>query len=70
MNTSCPLVSVVVPSFNEEPLIVRASLKSIRTQTFTDFECIVVDESTNPLLAEACRSECEEDQRFVYVRPT
>jgi glycosyltransferase involved in cell wall biosynthesis len=70
MSASAPLVTVVVPSFNEDPHIVRACLESIRTQTFADFECIVVDESTYPELAEACRAICAEDSRFIYVHPT
>jgi glycosyltransferase involved in cell wall biosynthesis len=65
-----PLVTVVVPSFNEEPHVVRTSLESIRNQTFTDFECIVVDESTRPELADACRAICDEDPRFKYIFPT
>ncbi len=48
MSTPTPLVTVVIPSFNEDPHIVRTSLASIRAQTFTDFECIVVDERTSP----------------------
>lgn len=70
MSASSPLVTVVVPSFNEAPHIVRASLESIRAQTFADFECIVVDESTCQELAEACRAACAEDKRFIYVHPT
>ena len=70
MNGPPPFVTVVVPSFNEPPHIVRASLESIRAQTFTDFECIVVDESTRPELANACRDACAEDRRFIYVHPT
>ncbi len=69
MSTAEPLVTVVVPSFNEDPHIVRASLESIRAQTFENFECIVVDESTQPELAEACRVVCAEDPRFIYIRP-
>jgi glycosyltransferase involved in cell wall biosynthesis len=70
MITTIPLVTVVVPSFNEDPAIVRASLESLRTQSFTDFECIVVDESTRPELADACRSVCSQDPRFIYIHPT
>lgn len=69
MSTLKPLVTVVVPSFNEAPHVVRASLESIRNQTFSNFECIVVDESTIPELAEACKSVCAEDPRFIYVHP-
>jgi glycosyltransferase involved in cell wall biosynthesis len=70
MSAFIPLVTVVVPSFNEDPHIVRASLESIRSQTFTEFECIVIDESTSPDLAQACRAVCAEDPRFIYVHPT
>jgi len=69
MSTLKPLVTVVVPSFNEAPHVVRASLESIRNQTFSSFECIVVDESTIPELAEACKSVCAEDPRFIYAHP-
>jgi glycosyltransferase involved in cell wall biosynthesis len=70
MNPSVPFVTVVVPSFNEDTHIVRASLESLRSQTFSDFECIVVDESTRPELADACRMVCAEDPRFIYIHPT
>lgn len=70
MSASTPLVTVVIPSFNEDPYIVRASLESIRAQTFTDFECIVIDESSRTELAEACRVVCSEDPRFIYNHPT
>jgi glycosyltransferase involved in cell wall biosynthesis len=69
MSIPSPLVTVVVPSFNEDPEVVRLSLGSIRAQTFSDFECIVVDESTRPELADACRAVCAEDHRFIYIHP-
>lgn len=65
-----PRVSVVMPSFNEAPDIVCASLASIRAQTMVDFECIVVDESTDEARALACREACEADPRFVYIHPS
>jgi glycosyltransferase involved in cell wall biosynthesis len=64
-----PRVSIVVPSFNESAPIVGASLASLRAQTLQDFECIVVDESTNPASAQACRDSCALDARFVYLHP-
>lgn len=69
MSVTTPFVTVVVPSFNEDPHIVRASFESIRAQTFADFECIVVDESTKQELAEACRALCAVDPRFIYIHP-
>jgi glycosyltransferase involved in cell wall biosynthesis len=64
-----PRVSIVVPSFNEAPQIVSASLASVRAQTMDDFECIVVDESTDEARARACREVCEADPRFIYIHP-
>ena len=69
MSVATPSVTVVIPSFNEDPHIVRASLASIRAQTFANYECIVVDESTKPELAEACRAVCAVDPRFIYIHP-
>ena len=69
MSVATPSVTVVIPSFNEDPRIVRASLASIRAQTFANYECIVVDESTKPELAEACRAVCAVDPRFIYIHP-
>ena len=68
-NTNSPTVSVIVPSFNENPDTIYSSLQSLRNQTWSDFECMVIDESTDPGKAEAVRSECTRDIRFHYVRP-
>jgi len=67
--SGAPLISIIVPSFNELPSIMQESLSSIARQTFTNFECIVVDESTEIALASACRNKCAEDSRFIYIRP-
>ena len=62
-------VSVVVPAFNESAEVLEQSLGSLRAQTFVDFECVVIDESTEPELERACREACALDSRFRYVRP-
>lgn len=67
--SGAPHISIIVPSFNELPAIMQESLSSIANQTFTNFECIVIDESTDVALATACRNKCAEDSRFIYVRP-
>lgn len=64
-----PKVSLIVPAFNESVDILDESLSSLMTQTFADFECIVVDESTRPESAQACESICARDARFRYVHP-
>ncbi len=70
MPSPAPRVTLVVPSFNEAPEIIRTSLASVRDQTFPDFECIVVDESTDTERAQACSDFCALDPRFTYVHPT
>jgi teichuronic acid biosynthesis glycosyltransferase TuaG len=40
-----PLVSIVVPLFNKEEFIIQ-SLKSIVAQTYTNWECIIVDDGS------------------------
>lgn len=69
MNPQRPRVSVVVPSFNEPAPVIRQSLASVAAQTFDDFECLVVDDSTDAQAAATCRALCEQDVRFRYLRP-
>jgi glycosyltransferase involved in cell wall biosynthesis len=64
-----PKVSVIVPAFNEPVEILEESLTSLMNQTFGDFECLVVDESTQPDLAQACERICARDARFRYLHP-
>lgn len=46
-----PLISVVIPAYNEEKYIGKC-LSSINSQTFKDFEIIVVDNNSNDKTAE------------------
>lgn len=63
------MVSCIVPCFNENIEILKTSLSSVRDQSFINFECIVIDESTNQEVAEACSKFCEDDPRFIYIHP-
>jgi GT2 family glycosyltransferase len=67
--TDQPLVSVIVPTFNEAPASLTASFDTLVAQTHTNFECLVVDESSDPALAAACQELCRRDDRFHYIRP-
>lgn len=68
-SSTIPSISVIVPCFNESPEVLHASLGSLRAQSWTDFECLVIDESTDTVKAEAVRAFCREDPRFIYLRP-
>ncbi|WP_072550368.1 MULTISPECIES: glycosyltransferase [Candidatus Fukatsuia] len=64
-----PRVSIIIPTFNEPLATLERSLKSIFEQSFIDFECIVIDESTDSDRADFCKQLCSQDSRFIYVNP-
>lgn len=49
-----PAISVVIPAFNEEKYL-SSCLESVKKQTFTDFEIIVVDNNSTDSTAEIAR---------------
>jgi glycosyltransferase involved in cell wall biosynthesis len=69
MTTVTPQASFVVPVFNESRAVLEESLGSVAAQTLRNFECIVVDESTDVAAGAACKEICDRDPRFVYVHP-
>lgn len=52
---SLPLVSVMMPAYNAENTIFKA-LKSLQHQTYSNWECIVVDDGSKDKTAEIVRS--------------
>jgi glycosyltransferase involved in cell wall biosynthesis len=69
MKKNKPMISVLVPVYNENPNNLRISLRSIISQTFINFECIVVDDSTNQDTIDVCETICNSDSRFLYIKP-
>ena len=49
LNTECPLVSVVMATFNEPPDMVGKAIESILNQTYSNIELFILDDSTNEL---------------------
>jgi len=62
-----PKVTIIVPVYNETPANIGSSLSSVKQQTYQDFECVVIDESSNIESADACRVICNSDIRFIYI---
>ena len=58
-----PLISIIVPSFNEEKNI-RRCLDSILNQTFYDFEVICVDDNSTDSTFEIIKEYSEKDSRI------
>lgn len=62
-----PVVSVVMPAYNAEKYI-EASICSVLTQTFSDFELLVVDDCSKDRTAEIIKSFAAEDERIVFLQ--
>ena len=59
-----PKVSILIPTYNQ-PQFVKECIESILSQTFTDYEIIVTDDSTNTETEEMIRSN---GYKVIYVK--
>lgn len=64
-----PLISVVIPVYNEEKRVGRA-IRSMQEQTYTNLEIIVVDDGSTDNTAEVVKKIVEGDSRVsFYINP-
>lgn len=59
-------ISIIVPIYNGENTL-KLCLESIKKQTYTNFEVLLVNDGSIDKSAEICKSYCIEDNRFVYI---
>ena len=64
--SNTPKISIIVPVYNVEKYIHRC-LDSIQAQTFTDWECICIDDGTPDNSGKICDEYAEKDSRFVVL---
>jgi len=60
---SRPSVSVILPVYNGSATV-RAAVESIRAQTFTDWELVVLDDGSTDDSLEICRGIADDDVRI------
>lgn len=60
------VITVILPFFNADNTLGRA-IQSISDQTFTDFECILVDNNSTDGCSKIAYEFCEKDNRFRLV---
>ena len=60
-----PLVSIIIPTYNRAHLI-GETLDSVIAQTYTNWECIVVDDGSTDNTSELLQGYCNKDARFQY----
>ena len=61
-----PLLSIIVPVYNVEEYLPRC-IDSILSQTFTDFELILVDDGSQDRSGEICDEYTQKDKRVVVI---
>lgn len=59
-----PYVSIIIPVYKVEPYLERC-LRSIRAQTFADFEAILIDDGSPDNCGAICDAFAREDPRFI-----
>ena len=65
MKNTPPLVSVIVPCFKQSHLL-DETLQSVTNQSFTNWECIIVNDGSPDDTEEVALKWCSRDDRFKY----
>ena len=63
MNKIYPLISVVIPAYNAEQFL-DETLESVLSQTYENWECIIVNEGSTDSTESVAKKWCEKDSRF------
>jgi glycosyltransferase involved in cell wall biosynthesis len=61
-----PLFSIIIPTYNRATLL-SDTIKSVQNQTYTKWECIVVDDGSTDNTKEIVESLIQNDNRIKYV---
>lgn len=64
-----PKISIIVPAYEAEKYICRC-LDGIIVQSFTDWECIVIDDGSRDRTGEICDNYSKLDQRIIVIHQT
>ena len=59
-----PKISVVIPVYNQEKYLAE-TINSVITQTFNDFELILVDDGSKDKSAQIIQEYAKQDKRIV-----
>ena len=59
------LVSIIIPLFNAEKYLVE-TLNSVVSQTYSNWECIIVDDGSTDFSERIVKEYCKQDERFKY----
>ena len=65
MNKIYPLISVVIPAYNAGQFL-DETLESVLSQTYENWECIIVNDGSTDNTESVVKKWCEKDARFRY----
>jgi len=60
-----PLISVVIPVYNRSDVVLE-SLESVKSQTYSNWECVIIDDGSEDGTQEVIKSFIKEDFRFKF----
>ena len=66
MSNNIPIISIIVPIYNVENYI-HYCLRSILNQTFSNYECLLIDDGSTDLSGTLCDNICHKDSRFKVI---
>ena len=61
-----PKISIIIPAYNRE-MVISKTLEAILSQTFLDWECLVVDDHSKDATRESIMQFVAKDSRFVFL---
>lgn len=62
-----PKISIIIPVFNRENLI-KATIESIKGQTYSDFECLLIDDHSSDNTIEVMQNAVGGDLKFKVIK--
>ncbi|MDQ1098535.1 MULTISPECIES: glycosyltransferase family 2 protein [Chryseobacterium] len=62
-----PQISIIVPCYNQAQYLDEC-LQSVASQTFRDWECLIIDDGSPDYTAEVAKKWIESDSRFTYYK--
>ena len=65
-----PVVSVIMATYNDKPSLLKIAIESILTQTYNDWEFIIVDDSTDIETIQLIDDFKVKDKRLIVIRDT
>ena len=60
-------VSIIIPAYNVEKYLVKC-IDSVKAQTYTDWECLIVDDQSTDGTLDMAHELTDEDPRFAILQ--